>query len=152
MNEQRAMTDIERLMAIEEIKRLKSKYFYYLDHKDWARWRSEVWAPDATMEVPEALKEPIVGLDNIMEWVTFNAADTISTHHGHMPDIEILSADSAKAIWAMEDILRLPKDKSAPVGFSFLHGFGHYHERYVRTPSGWRIKSMRLTRLYVERS
>lgn len=146
------MTDVERLLAIEEIKRLKSKYFYYLDHKDWKRWRSEVWADDATMEVPEALKEPMVGADKIVEWTAFHAADTISTHHGHMPDIEMLSADSAKATWAMEDILRMPKDKIAPHGFSYLHGFGHYHETYIRGAHGWRIKSMRLTRLHVDRS
>ncbi|MGB8362944.1 MAG: nuclear transport factor 2 family protein, partial [Rhizomicrobium sp.] len=75
-----------------------------------------------------------------------------STHHGHMPDIEILSPDTAKGVWAMEDILRLPKDSPAPGGYTYLHGFGHYHETYVRGPAGWRIKTVRLTRLYVERS
>jgi hypothetical protein len=146
------MTDIERLLAIEEIKRLKSKYFYYLDHKDWARWKAEVWAPDASLDVPEALEEPVVGVDNIIAYTSLNAGTQISTHHGHMPDIEILSPDSAKAIWAMEDILRLPKDRPAPGGYTYLHGFGHYHEAYVRGPAGWRIKSTRLTRLYVERT
>ena len=31
-----------------------------------------------------------------------------------------------------------------------LHGFGHYHETYVRLDAGWRIRSSRLTRLRVE--
>ncbi len=146
------MTDVEQLLAIEEIKRLKSRYFYYLDHKDWARWKSEVWAPDASLEVPEALTEPVVGADNIISWTSRNAANQISTHHGHMPDIEILSPDTAKGVWAMEDILRLPKDSPAPGGYTYLHGFGHYHETYVRGPAGWRIKTVRLTRLYAERS
>lgn len=145
------MNDVERLLAIEEIKRLKSKYFYYLDHKDWARWKSEVWAPDASLDVPEALAEPVVGADRIIAWTSMMAADQISTHHGHMPDIEILSADAAQGVWAMEDILRLPKDRPAPGGYTYLHGFGHYHETYVRGPSGWRIQTTRLTRLYVER-
>ena len=43
------MTDIERLLAIEEIKRLKSKYFYCLDHKDWAAWKTDVFAADASL-------------------------------------------------------------------------------------------------------
>jgi hypothetical protein len=39
-----------------------------------------------------------------------------------------------------------------PAGGSghFLHGLGHYHETYVRTPGGWRIASLRLTRLRLD--
>jgi hypothetical protein len=148
---ERNVTDIERLLAIEEIKRLKSKYFYYLDHKDWARWKAEVWAPDARLEVPEVSMD-VRGVDNILKYVSESAGNQVSTHYGHMPDIEILSSDTAKAIWAMEDILRLPKDQPSIYGYTYLHGFGHYHENYVRLPVGWRIKSTRLTRLHVERS
>ena len=38
--------DLGRLLAIEEIKQVKAKYFYGLDHKDWELWRREVWAAD----------------------------------------------------------------------------------------------------------
>ena len=145
------MTDLEKLVAIEEIKRLKSRYFYCLDHKDWARWKAEVWAPDARLEVPEVDKV-VTGADNIIKWTAESAGKQISTHHGHMPDIEILSETTAKGVWAMEDILRLPKDQPSTYGYTHLHGFGHYHETYVRGPNGWRIQSTRLTRLYVEQS
>jgi hypothetical protein len=144
------MTDLERLLAIEEIKRIKSKYFYCLDTKDWAGWKESVFAPDGSLEVPEALAEPIVGIDRIIEWVSAQAGTQVSVHHGHMPDIEICSADSAKGIWAMEDRLYRPKNAPHASGFSYLHGFGHYHETYVRGPKGWRIKTTRLTRLRVE--
>lgn len=146
------MTDIERLLAIEEIKRLKSKYFYCLDHKDWATWKTDVFASDASLYVPEAQAEPFVGIDRIISWVSASAADQVSVHHGHMPCIEICSPDTATGIWAMEDILRLPKDRPSPYGYTYLHGFGHYHETYVRGSAGWRIKTTRLTRLYVERA
>ena len=43
--------DIERLIAIEEIKRLKARYFYGIDNKDWDLWAREVWAPDARLIV-----------------------------------------------------------------------------------------------------
>ena len=146
------MTDLERLLAIEEIKKIKAKYFYYLDHKDWESWKREVFAPDASMDVPEALSEPIVGIDNILAWVIPNTAHQVSTHHGHMPDIDVLSDTEAKGVWAMEDILRLPEDRPAPLGYTYLHGWGHYHETYVKLPQGWRIRSTRLTRLHLERS
>jgi hypothetical protein len=53
-------------------------------------------------------------------------------------------------IWAMEDRLYRPKDQPHSSGFTYLHGFGHYYETYVRGPTGWRIKTTRLTRLRVE--
>jgi SnoaL-like domain len=144
------MTDIERLLAIEEIKNIKGKYFYYLDHKDWEGWKKEVFAPDASLHVPEHRPEPWVGIDKIIEYVSAATGKQVSVHHGHMPIIEISSENSAKAIWAMEDILRRDEKHPAP-GFNFLHGYGHYHETYVRNANGWRIKTTRLSRLYVER-
>ena len=144
------MTDIERLLAIEDIKRLKSKYFYCLDYKDWDGWKRDVLAHDIEFHVPEALEEPIKGVDIFIKWTAESAGNQVSTHHGHMPDIEILTETTAKGIWAMEDILRLPRDQPAPMGYTYLHGFGHYHETYTKGPSGWRIQTVRLTRLYVE--
>jgi hypothetical protein len=142
------MTDIEKLLAIEEIKRLKARYFYGFDHKDWDLWRREVFAPDGRLEVPE-IDTVVEGIDNLIEFVTRMAADQTSVHHGHTPDIEILSDTTAKGIWAMED--RLYRTKEHPLdGFSYVHGFGHYHERYVKLDAGWRIQSTRLTRIRVE--
>ncbi len=39
--------DLERLIAIEEIKCLRSRYFHGKDNKDWELSRREVLAPDA---------------------------------------------------------------------------------------------------------
>ncbi len=141
---------IDRLLAIEEIKRVKAKYFYYLDHKDWNGWKRDVFAPNMVFHVPEFRSEPWTDVDAFIAWTAQQAGQQVSVHHGHMPDIEILSATTAKGIWAMEDILRHPEGTKSPGGFNFLHGYGHYHETYVRTEAGWRIKSVRLTRLYVE--
>ena len=144
------MTAFEKLLAIEEIKRLKAKYFYALDHKDWEVWRCEVFAPDGRLIVPEANFE-VAGVDAVIELVARRMTYQDSIHHGHMPDIEILSEDSAKGVWAMEDRLYLPKAHPMEDGTTYLHGFGHYHETYIRLAAGWRIQSTRLTRLRVER-
>ena len=144
------MTDMEQLFAIEQIKRVKSKYFYGLDHKDWDLWKREVWAPTATLEVPESIGTPINGIDNIIAWVKENTIGQVSVHHGHMPDIEITSDDTAAGVWAMEDRLFRTKEYPLADGSSYLHGFGHYHEKYIRLSVGWRIKSTLLTRLRIE--
>jgi hypothetical protein len=144
------MTELERLLAIEEIKQLKSKYFYCLDHKDWATWKAEVFAADASLHVPESREQAYVGIDTIIAWVSASTGDQVSVHHGHMPIIQIHSADTASGIWAMEDRLYRSKEQPLASGHTYLHGFGHYHETYVRGAAGWRIKTTRLTRLRVE--
>ena len=143
------MTELEKLLAVEDIKRLKARYFYGLDQKDWDLWRTEVFAQDGRLIVPEASIEA-VGVDDIIAYVSKSTGDQVSVHHGHMPIIEIASDRTATGIWAMED--RLYRTKAHPLadGSTYLHGFGHYHEIYVRTAAGWRIQSTRLTRLRVE--
>ena len=70
----------------------------------------------------------------------------VTVHHGHMPEIELTSPTTARGIWAMEDILHTPEDS-----VNVVHGFGHYHETYERIDGEWRINTLRLTRLRVDR-
>jgi hypothetical protein len=140
------MNDLDRLLAIQEIKQLKAKYFYAYDHKDWAMWRDEVWAPEGRLEVPEMGRD-IGPRDAMIEWVIAQSADQVSVHHGHMPIIEITSDTTAKGIWAMEDRLYRSKEHPLNGDTHFVVGFGHYHETYVKLDVGWRIRSTRLTRL-----
>ena len=67
----------------------------------------------------------------------------MTVHHGHMPEITVHSPSEATGVWAMEDLLRWPEE--APLGS--MHGFGHYHERYVRLDGAWHIAHLRLSRL-----
>jgi hypothetical protein len=142
------MTEIEKLLAIEEIKQLKAKYFYYLDHKDWVNWREQVWAPEGKLVVAAEIDHTVFPREPMIEWVASRFADMVSVHHGHTPIIDIISETEAKALWAMED--RLYRGKGNPEGESFVLGFGHYHETYVKLEVGWRIRSTRLTRLRAE--
>jgi len=145
------MNDLERLVAIEEIKQLKARYFYGFDHQDWTLWRDEVWAPEGRLEVPEAgiAVEP---RDAMIAWVSKQAAGQSSVHHGHTPIITFTSDTTASAIWAMEDRLWRTGENPMHGDVRFIHGFGHYHETYVKLDVGWRITSTRLTRLRVEQT
>ena len=44
------MNDLARLVAIEDIKQLKARYYRLLDTHDWEGFRS-LWTPDAIMDV-----------------------------------------------------------------------------------------------------
>jgi SnoaL-like domain len=137
----------ERLAAVEEIKRLKARYFRCMDTKDWDGFAA-VFAPDAEMDMRG--EDPASGLNHgaqvIADYVR-NAVDAVVTvHHGHMPEIELTSDTTATGIWAMEDKLRWPD--GSPI--SWMHGYGHYHETYERVDGEWRIKTLTLTRLRVD--
>jgi len=144
------MDDLAALVASEAIKQVKARYFYGLDHKDWDLWRRAVWAADGELHVPEHRPEPYKGIETIIAWVSASTADQVSVHHGHMPIIDFDGPDAAQVIWAMEDRLYRTREHPLADGANFLHGFGHYRERYEKRAEGWRLVQSQLTRLRVE--
>ena len=146
------MTDVERLLAVEEIKKLKARYYRWMDTKQWPGWQ-DVFTADAVMDVSEerlpggAEATPMItGRDKIISFVSKVLEGVVTVHHGHMPEIEVTSDTTARGIWSMEDKLRWPDGKTT------MHGYGHYHETYEKVGGKWLIKTLKLTRLRVDRS
>jgi hypothetical protein len=161
------MTATERLLAIEAIKALKARYFRCLDTKDWAGYLA-VFTPDAVIDTSEAFSPkdhsgaplptdgvvaPAPGPDSRIEDITRFVAELSKTlegvstvHHGHMPEIEVTSPTTATGIWSMEDKLRWPRGGR----IREMHGYGHYRETYQLLDQGWRIRSLKLTRLRID--
>ena len=142
------MNALDRLISVEEIKQLKAKYFLGYDTKNWTLWRDEVWAPQGRLEVPE-IDMVIEPREAMIEWVIAQSHGQSSVHHGYTPMIEITGSTSATGVWAMEDRLYRTGDNPSHGDVVYIHGFGHYHETYVKLDVGWRIASTRLTRLRV---
>jgi uncharacterized protein (TIGR02246 family) len=137
---------LQRLVDIEEIKRLKARYFRAVDQKNWDLY-AQVFARDAHLEVPEGGvsedgREAIVtSISTVLEGVT-------TVHHGHMPEIEITGDGTARGTWAMFDYVEFPAgDGGARAG---LKGYGHYHEDYVREDGEWRIRRSELSRIRID--
>ena len=126
----------------EAIKQLKARYFRALDTKDWAGLR-DVFTDDVVVDTSAAGGSIVEGADAFVEALRGVLADVVTVHHGHMPEIELESPTRARGIWSMQDILEWSDGRT-------LHGYGHYHETYERVADGWRIKTLRLTRLRVE--
>ncbi|QGP80501.1 nuclear transport factor 2 family protein [Sphingobium sp. CAP-1] len=141
-----------QILAIEAIKSLKARYFRAMDSKDWAGLAAVFTADliadfrDATPERNEAML--IQGAEPYLAMLTPMLGPVVTVHHGHMPEIHVENNDHAHGIWAMEDWLWPAEGARLP--FRWLHGWGHYHERYRRVDGAWRIASIRLTRLRVE--
>lgn len=144
---------IDTLLAIEAIKGLKARYFRFMDTHDWVGFRT-LFTDDAFFDVRGALEEKpdvgglesIIGADGIVDYVRSGIDPIASAHYGHMPEIEILTGDTARGIWALADILRPPTGEP----FRMFYGYGHYHEEYRKVGGRWRISSLRITRLMVE--
>jgi uncharacterized protein (TIGR02246 family) len=146
------MSTLEHLVAIEEIKQLKARYFRCMDTKDWEGFAG-VFAPDAVMDMSGEMRDSATGGEGVTRGASEIAAfvermvgGVETVHHGHMPEIEVTSPSVARGIWAMEDMLRWPV--GAPI--RTLHGYGHYHETYEKVEGRWRIKTITLTRLRLD--
>ncbi|MBM4384320.1 MAG: alpha/beta hydrolase fold domain-containing protein [Deltaproteobacteria bacterium] len=136
-------TDADALGVIEQIHQLKARYFRLMDTKRWDEMRA-VFAREATLTDEES-NSRWSGRDGIVAGLAGVLAPPVRTfHHGHMPEIEVLSDTEARGVWAMNDWVDTP-------AFT-LDGWGHYHERYVFEDGAWRIAELRLTRLRVLRA
>jgi SnoaL-like domain len=143
------MSDLQQLLDIEAIKRLKARYLRYGDTRDWDRF-AELFTPDYEVEVdgvPRPTREfatqvRVQGLDSIMAaWRSLLVGIT-SAHQAVLPEIEITGPNTATGIWALHETVWFPK--------CTFNGWGHYFEDYLRVDGVWKIKRTRTTRLKVE--
>ena len=130
--------------AIEAIKQLKARYFRLMDTKQWDAYR-QVFTDDMAFYFESQDAPTATSGDDFVAYVRSRLATALSVHHGHMPEIELTSPDSARGVWAMFDWVDDPDQHRA------FQGFGHYHEEYRRGEDGrWRISRLRLSRLRVD--
>lgn len=113
-----------------------------MDTKDWAGLRA-LFADDVVVDTTSSGGGVVEGADAFVGFLRETLSNVVTVHHGHMPEIELTSASTARGIWAMEDLLRWPNGDE-------LRGHGHYHETYERTGGTWRIKTSTLTRLRMD--
>ena len=141
----------EDLAAIEEIRQLKARYFRCMDTKAWDAF-ADLFTADAIMDMSGEMRADangdgiVHGRDEIAAFVRGSIDDVTTVHHGHTPEIDVISPNEASGVWAMEDSLRWPA--SAPI--RTLHGFGHYHDTYEKRDGRWLIRSTKLTRLRLD--
>jgi limonene-1,2-epoxide hydrolase len=121
----------------------KARYCRMLDTKDWDGLLA-LCTEDYELDVNEGRgTPPIRGREEAWAMVRRSIGEAITAHQVHMPEIAI-DGDEAHAIWPMQDRVLWGPDRPS------LTGYGHYHERWVRTQDGWKLASLRLTRLHID--
>lgn len=128
---------------VEEIKKLKARYFRALDTKDWELYAS-VFAADIVVDLRQAGGQLFHGRDAFMAYAR-DMKIVQSVHQGHMPEIDLTGPATATGVWALEDY-NIWEDGTQN------HGWGHYLETYEKQGERWTIKTMSLSYLRVERS
>jgi hypothetical protein len=123
------------------IANLKAAYCRLLDTKDWEGW-GQLFTDDFHLDVTGSGGEVVQGREAVVASVRGSIGTAKTAHQVHFPEIAI-DGDTATAIWPMQDRVVWSEDRA-------LTGWGHYHERYVRTAQGWRIAEQRLTRLQMD--
>jgi ketosteroid isomerase-like protein len=142
---------LKDLIEVEAIKKLKARYFRAVDTHDLEGWLN-VFTDDAVMEFEPTVggaamlssteNTVVKGKDTFRAWWGDNSDRGVSVHHGHMPEIDIVSPTEARGVWAMEALVES--------GNSSFHGFGHYWETYRKEGGEWRIAKLLITRLRFE--
>lgn len=139
---------VRELWDIEQIKQLKARYFRYLDTKDWDGFRG-LFTDDCEHYIPAEAGQRFQTNDEYFASVIPLLSTGVTTHHGHMPEIKLLSETEAEGIWAMHDYVQT----EGPSGRVSIKGYGHYIETYRKGADGqWRISSKRNERLRVDPS
>jgi len=135
----------EQWLEVEAIKQLKARYFRLMDTKQWLPF-SQVFSDDVIVDVSHDKHAPgdkIVGRANVVDFIRKAVGKAATVHHGHMPEIELLSPTEARGIWAMFDYVEFKPSRG-------IRGYGHYHEEYRKESGSWHISKLKLTRLRVD--
>lgn len=126
---------IQALEDTESIKKVKAKYWRCIDRKLWDEL-ADCFIADARADYGPNMK--FESGEAIVKFLkdTLGGENVTTTHGGHNPEIEIISANVARATWALNDYIVIrPNTKRM--------GWGFYEDEYVKVNGSWKIKMTR---------
>jgi SnoaL-like domain len=133
------------LASVEEIKRLKHRYFRTLDLKEWETFGNCLATDVRAHYGTQAMGEPLHydSREAVVEFMSANLGPSVITMHvANHPEIDV-DGETATGTWAFEDTVIVPDFKVS------IRGAGYYHDSYRRDPDGaWRITSTEYERVY----
>jgi hypothetical protein len=131
------------LWAVEEIKKLKARYFRLMDLQRWDEW-AEVFTDDCDMYLGSGEGIAISGKAEIVARAAAVMATRTSVHHGHMPEIELMSERTATGVWSLY-ACSVDRDAAPSSTGATRQTYGHYFDHYFKGEDGrWRIGRVQL--------
>lgn len=139
----RLRDEVDRLRSIEEIRRVKYKYWRCFDTAD-LEGMAEVLHENVTLSVVAGIYSMCIeGRDSYLQMVKEGAhAEMISHHNGHHGEIDLLGNNEALGTWYLYDDLYEFRR-----GYR-LYGTAFYRDKYVKREGRWTIFYSQFHRLY----
>ena len=133
---------LEQLIALEQIKQLKYRYFRTLDCNEWEDF-GQTLTEDCIGDYSSGALH-FEGRDAIVEFMTNNMSSDqfLSMHTGHHPEITFHSNESASGIWYLQDMIVFL------AGSRRLYGSAIYKDDYVKVDGQWLISKTGYERIF----
>jgi len=133
------------ISTVEEIKRLKYRYFRTLDLKLWDEFANCLTEDVQARYGTQAMGEPLhySSRADVVAFMSKNLGpEVVTVHIASHPEIDVDGA-TATGSWAFEDTVIVPAFKV------IIRGSGYYVDDYRRDADGvWRISGTRYERIY----
>lgn len=150
-----AMSDIERLIAINEIREVMARYVRFADEKKFIELAS-LFTAEGTF-TPHKVNGDVwmrmEGREAIAKIITESVGQALAIHHLFSHQTKILTPTTAHSVTSLEDWVIRPDDEILPSNdtpFRTMHGFGHYHADFVKIAGTWYISKLVQTRLKMD--
>ncbi|NLW92601.1 MAG: nuclear transport factor 2 family protein [Syntrophomonadaceae bacterium] len=137
---------IQTLEDIENIKKLKARYFNTIDRKLWLEL-ADCFSEDGVWE-SQRLPVKVEGAEAIVKFIKGreDGDHIINTHQGHNIEIEIINKTTARSICQSyhyrEDIKENIRRQNAVF----------YEDNYIKEKGCWKIKYTRILPIYLNES
>ena len=136
---------LQKLLDIEEIKKLKYKYFRGIDTANLILLE-KLFTDNAELDYRGGeYRWQVSGKKNILEQIenAFNS-DAVACHQGHHPEIDIINENEAIGLWYLGDIFIDQKRKI------ITRGSAIYQDIYKRIDTLWYIEKSEYDRIWEE--
>lgn len=135
--------EIGRLKDMEEIRQLKYAYFRAIDTADLPLLGSLLHEDVTVHFVGGGYEWNLAGRAQYVAAIQANFNNRVAAqHHGHHPEITILSPSSAEGIWYLYDNFYNLHERI------YTHGTALYRDTYEKVGGKWLLKSTAYRRVY----
>jgi len=133
---------LNKLEEIEELKKLKYRYFRHLDCKQFDAML-ELFAEGASTSYNSG-EHSYGGKAAIREFfdTAMSSSKILHQHQGHHPEIELTSDTTATGVWYMDDTVHILEHNLK------IRGNGIYWDEYVKVDGKWKILHTGYERLW----
>lgn len=135
--------DIQRLMDMEAIRQLKYAYFRCVDTANLEELATLLHEDVTVHFIGGSYEWKLQGRqDYVSNIAAAFSTEAVGQHNAHHPEIQMLSAIEATAIWYLEDNMWILNHNARTRGTAL------YRDRYLKVGDRWLIRDTRYERIF----